>query len=146
MTPEKREKSCGAVLCADTPAGRRYVLVQGPDGFWGFPKGHMEAGETEREAALREILEETGAEAVLLDGFRSTEEYALEREGHPEIIKQVVFFLARAVDLSFQPRDTVEIRAVRLMDYGGALAAICYEDSRRILAEAEQFLNASDQI
>ena len=138
----RREKSCGAVLYADTPDGRRYVLVQGPDGFWGFPKGHMEAGETERQTALREILEETGAEAILLDGFRSTEEYALAREGHPEIVKQVVFFLAKAVDSSFQPRDTVEIRAVRLMDYAAALEAICYDDSRQILTEAERFLSA----
>ncbi len=140
--PEKREKSCGAVLYTDTPEGRRYVLVQGPDGYWSFPKGHTEAGETERQTALREILEETGAEAVLLDGFRSTEEYALEREGHPEIVKQVVFFLARTSSLSFQPLDTVEIRSVRLMDYAAALDAVGYDDSRQILTEAEQFLRA----
>ena len=27
---------------------------------WGFPKGHMEMGETEEETALRELREETG--------------------------------------------------------------------------------------
>ena len=47
------ERSCGAVLYRLTDGAPQYVLVLGGD--WGFPKGHMEAGETELETALREL-------------------------------------------------------------------------------------------
>lgn len=33
--------------------------------FWGFPKGRIEPGETDRQAAVREITEETGCHALL---------------------------------------------------------------------------------
>ena len=33
---------------------------------WDLPKGHIEAGESEREAALREVCEETGVEAEIV--------------------------------------------------------------------------------
>lgn len=35
-------------------------------GRWDLPKGHIEAGESEREAALREVAEETGVEAEVV--------------------------------------------------------------------------------
>ena len=140
-----REKSCGAVVYTGRGAGRRYVLVQGAAGFWGFPKGHVEDGESEAQTALREIREETGAEAVLIEGFRSTEEYALEREGRPDTVKQVVYFLAEASGEVFEPQDRREIQKVRLMDAGTAMAEIQFADTRRILAEAERFLRDREQ-
>ena len=36
---------------------------------WGFPKGHMEMGETEEETAIRELREETG---IRLDNVLDT--------------------------------------------------------------------------
>jgi len=36
------------------------LLVQPPNGHWGFPKGKRDRGESVRENALRELLEETG--------------------------------------------------------------------------------------
>ena len=39
--------------------------------FWDYPKGHVEKGEDDKTAALRELTEETGIEEVELhDGFR----------------------------------------------------------------------------
>jgi tRNA nucleotidyltransferase (CCA-adding enzyme) len=52
-------KKCG-IICYDTDA-KKYLLVHGVKSHkWGFPKGHMEKGETEEETALREFREETG--------------------------------------------------------------------------------------
>ncbi|WP_038058546.1 NUDIX hydrolase [Thermus amyloliquefaciens] len=42
------------------------LLLRDRMGFWVFPKGHVEPGETLEEAAVREVFEETGVEAVVL--------------------------------------------------------------------------------
>ena len=56
----KLEHSSGAVLYTEEQGEIRYILVQERNGNWGFPKGHIEAGESRRQTALREIREETG--------------------------------------------------------------------------------------
>ena len=54
------EKSCGAVVFCQKDSDIKFLLVRERSGFWCFPKGHMEAGESEQETALREVKEETG--------------------------------------------------------------------------------------
>ena len=54
------EKSCGAVVFTRENGQVKYLLVANLEGIYGFPKGHVEAGETEVETALREVREETG--------------------------------------------------------------------------------------
>lgn len=136
------EKSCGAVVFTMAPEGTKYLLVRSLEGFWGFPKGHMELGETELETALREIKEETGLDVRLLDGFRTTDEHTLAREGHPERIKQIVYFLAAYDHQEFCPQET-EISDIALMTFDEALAAFQFESSKRILTEADVFLHAA---
>lgn len=52
-------KKCGIILFDEKI--KKYFLVYGrKSGKWGFPKGHMERGETEEDTALREFFEETG--------------------------------------------------------------------------------------
>lgn len=56
-----RMKKCGIILYNQDTC--RYLLVLGlKSQKWGFPKGHMERGETEQQTALRELKEETGIE------------------------------------------------------------------------------------
>ena len=47
----KREFSCGAVLYTVDEGIRKYVLIMEPNGSYGFPKGHIEAFESETECA-----------------------------------------------------------------------------------------------
>lgn len=86
------QKTCGAVIYRDGADGREFLLLlQGRSETWSFPKGHMEAGETEKQTALREIAEETGLESVeLIPGFH----YRISYRISPNIEKQTVFFLA----------------------------------------------------
>ena len=53
------EKSCGAVVFTKENERIKYVLIRNLEGIYGFPKGHMEAGETEIETTLREVYEGT---------------------------------------------------------------------------------------
>ena len=43
---------------------KKNEYVDNPKSFWGFPKGHMEDGEAPKDAAKREVMEETGLEIL----------------------------------------------------------------------------------
>lgn len=60
-TVERKPKlmSCGAVILRDTPDGVRVLMLR-VFRHWDFPKGLMEAGETPKQTALREVREESG--------------------------------------------------------------------------------------
>jgi len=132
----KTEKSCGAVLFTMIDGKRHYVLIQTQDGRnVAPPKGHVEPGETEEETALREIKEETGVHAVLIDGFRKDIVYALPRGNQ----KHVVFFLAQYQNqTAHSPQG--EKGTVLMLPINEALAAISFDDAREVLVKADQFL------
>ena len=73
----KHEKSCGGLIYREHEGETHILLLKHRcGGHWSFPKGHMEAGETEMETALREIREETGLRVFLREGFREAVEYS----------------------------------------------------------------------
>lgn len=132
------EKSCGAVVFTRVNGEIRYVLAQNPEGYYGFPKGHMEAGETETETALREIREEVGLRPRLIPGFRTETEHPLPQK--PGVIKQIVYFLAEYEDqeIIFQKE---ELLSAPLVSYEKAMELFVFDNNRRILTEAHAYLN-----
>lgn len=91
-------KSCGVLPYRIVDGQREYLIVfEQFSQCWSLPKGHMEAGETEAETALRELWEETGLTAQLDVSRSATIEYPIS----PIARKQVVFFLGQ---VSGEPR------------------------------------------
>lgn len=135
---ENFEKSCGAVVFCETEEGRKYLMVRSLTGVWGFPKGHMEQGESEIETAAREIREETGLTVRFLPGFRERNEYDLPGKV-PAVRKEVVYFLAECEGQDYHAQEG-EITAVSLMDFSSAYRSVPFEPSKRILRNAEHFL------
>ena len=82
-------KSCGVLPYRVVDSQREYLLVfEQFSQCWSLPKGHMEAGETEEQTALRELFEEIGLTAVLDAGISASVEYPVFSVAR----KQVVFF------------------------------------------------------
>lgn len=136
------EKSCGAIVFSNENGVRRYVIIRGTGiykEYCGFPKGHMEPGETEVETALREVKEETGLDVTLIEGFRTVDEHFLAREGRPNDRKTNVYFLAEYSNQEIKVQES-EVSEIVLMDYEEAMKNIQYEESRRELTEAEEWL------
>lgn len=134
------EYSCGAVVFTRIAGKPHYLLVRAkdqPQGCHGFPKGHMEPGETEQETALREIFEETGVRVTLLEGFRAVTEYDLPK---PDTRKRVVFFLAQYQDQQVRIQES-ELASWALAPFGEALELTEFADSKQILTDAHAFLN-----
>lgn len=136
------EYSCGAVVFTRINGVPHFVLIRAkgqPEGRHGFPKGHMEPGETEEETALREIYEEVGLRVRLLEGFRAVTEYNLP--SLPGIRKRVTFFLAEYENQEIAVQES-EVTSCTLAPWPEALKLTEFEDSRRILTEAHGFLTA----
>jgi ADP-ribose pyrophosphatase YjhB (NUDIX family) len=56
----------GGILWRETPRGRQVAVVhRRRQDDWSLPKGRLEADESWRSAALREVAEETGCSAVI---------------------------------------------------------------------------------
>jgi 8-oxo-dGTP pyrophosphatase MutT (NUDIX family) len=68
--PAQPRQSASVILLRDAPGGPELLLVQrNPQqrfmgGFWVFPGGAVDAGESHREAAVRELAEEAGVADV----------------------------------------------------------------------------------
>lgn len=133
----KYEKSCGAVVFTRIGEEVKYVLAQSLEGVYGFPKGHMEAGETEEETALREIFEEVHIRPALIPGFRTVSEYMLPNK--KDTAKTVVFFLGEYADQEVLPQKEA-LKSAALVNYAEAMTMIPYEDTRRVLREANRFV------
>lgn len=127
------ERSCGGVLFTvkdDTPY---YVLVE--ENYYGFPKGHMEFGETERKTALREIREETGVNAAIIGDFRKVDHYVLRHK--PDTEKTVVYFLAYYEDQEIVYQKN-ELNGAVLVPFSEAMKLVTHIRLRRVLKEANR--------
>lgn len=133
----KYEISCGGVVFTRKNGKILYVIIKSTEGYYGFPKGHMEGNETEEQTALREIFEETGLKVKIIPGFKTMVEYPLpKKEG---VMKRVVYFAAVFDDqeISYQEEELV---GAYLMTYEEAMKVFQFDNSRRILKEVNDFI------
>lgn len=136
---EQEEWSAGVILYRRGEHGREYLLLRYEEGHWGFPKGRIEREENLKEAACRELREETEIGSVrLIPGFQGLIEYGLERDGKPTY-KRVIYFLGETEEKEI--RLSPEHTNYAWLGYHAALARLTYENSRLLLRQAEEFLN-----
>ncbi len=129
-----QELCAGFVIVNDN----KYLLLHYKIGHWGFPKGHIEKGESPEQAAVRELVEETGIkDFIAMPGFVERIKYFFRKEGSV-IAKEVVFFLARTeeknVVLSPEHVDFV------WLSFDDALKKLTFESTKNVLKKAEGFL------
>lgn len=131
------EKSCGAVLYTKVDGQRRYLLIKNRSLHAGFPKGHVEYGESEMETVRREILEETGLDVDVVDGFRRAYDYKVRFF----INKTAVYFLAYFGDQTIVPQEG-EVLDYWIVPLDEALEHLGFEQDRKILRDADAYLDS----
>lgn len=100
--------------------------------IWSFPKGRLDAGETPAEAALREVLEETGWRCRI-EADLSTTEYWFQREGR-RFRKTVVWFKMNPIEQAGVPDGEAE--DVQWVDHQTAFARLNYPSDAALLSQA----------
>lgn len=130
------ERSCGAVVFRQIGEEKRFLLIKNKRStHWGFPKGHVEEGETDEETAMREVLEETGIHISIFPDFKSKSEYSIQGR----IDKTVLIYLATTKDTqtTIQPS---EIEDYIWLGYDACLKTLNYENDKIILQNAKAYM------
>lgn len=130
------ESSCGAVIFRKDSEERKFLLIRNRrSAHWGFPKGHIEAGESEEDTAIREVFEETGLNIKIVPGFVKKSEYTIQGK----IEKSVSIFLAETDECDYRLQEE-EIEECGWFAYEDALRILNYENDKYILSEAKRYL------
>lgn len=80
------EKSCGCIIINDN----KVLIIEQINGEYGFPKGHIEVGESEEECAIRETFEEVGVDVKVDSNLRFSISYIV----HGDVSKEAVYFVS----------------------------------------------------
>ncbi len=109
--------------------------------LWSLPKGHLEQGETESQAAVREVAEETGILGAVI-GKLGTIDFWFVAEGR-RVHKTVHHYLLVATDpihgLELSDAD-VEVSEVAWVALAELPVRLAYADERRLLERVPDLL------
>lgn len=142
-----KEFSAGAVIFKKEHAGILFLIVySNRNKIWGFPKGHIEKGETDMKAASREIKEEVGLNiSRFIDGFKEKVMYETISKRPPfegeRIEKYVTYFLCeiKDQDIIINGREITDYRFLPIKE---AERLIGFSNLINILRRAYDFLQA----
>jgi 8-oxo-dGTP pyrophosphatase MutT (NUDIX family) len=133
--PPREEVSAGGVVFRAAAGRPLFLLIRDSYRNWGFPKGHLEHGETAADAALREVAEETGLYDVELRGPLETIDWHFRFRGRL-VHKVCHFFLMETALEATSPQTDEGITDCRWLPFDEALALISYTNARDILRQA----------
>jgi len=105
--------------------------------LWSLPKGHVEAGETNEDAAVREVMEETGITGRVVAPL-GTIDFWFVAEGR-RIHKTVHHFLLLAQGGELSDED-VEVEQVEWVPLDQLTDRLAYADERRLVEQVPQLL------
>lgn len=129
-----KEKACGTIIID----GKKALIIKQKQGFYGFPKGHMEENETEIETAIRETKEETNLD-VLID---KTKRYSLNYVIDNKIDKEVVYYLAKPLNKNIIKQES-EINDILWVDIDKVIDILTFDNLKelwkKVLKEIKKF-------
>ena len=121
-------RAAGGVVLDDH--GRVAVVHRPHRDDWSLPKGHLEAGESDEEAAVREVHEEAGIEARIVDDAGTTS--YVDHHGRPKVVR---YFVMTATGGRFSPNDEAdELRWIGPEE----LDLLTYADDRAVVGAVLQ--------
>lgn len=128
-------RAAGGVVYSYAPDGAlTLLLIRDRHRAWTLPKGHLEPGEGDEAAALREIAEETGVSCVIERPLARVR-YPIYRRGvwrH----KEVAYFLARAPHVAPTPATAEGIAVAAWVPPATALSTLAYPQLREVVQQA----------
>lgn len=136
------QQSAGIITLSQKNDEQKYLILHYLSGHWDFPKGKLEPGETQHQAAHRELQEETGLSAEILPGFQESLTYTFKERGKI-IRKTVTFFVGITHE---QPiRLSREHTGYLWLPYEKAHEKLTYQNAKELLKKAHEFLKNNNE-
>ena len=112
-----------------------FLLIRDPYRNWGLPKGHIEGRETPRDAAIREVGEETGLAALdVIEELPTIDWYYRDRG---RLIHKIChFFLLESLAGDAVPQLDEGITECLWYPFVAAVETVTYDNAREVLREA----------
>lgn len=144
--PTETQVSAGGVTFRASSDRVEVVLISVGDAQrWQLPKGMVDEGESREQAARREVREETGLHAELLEPLDKVEYWFFANRGGRRVRyhKFVYFYLMRYCDGSVSDHDH-EVNEARWVEIGRAQEMLTFESDRRMVAMAAERIKNLD--
>jgi 8-oxo-dGTP diphosphatase len=126
MTAIPQVRAAGALVARERDGRFELVAVHRPRyDDWSLPKGKLHPGEGWKEAALREVREETGLRCELGEELESAS--YLDRKGRRKLVR---YWRMTPLDGEFEPND--EVDDLRWLTAEEAERTLSYEHDRRL--------------
>lgn len=135
------EYSAGGVVVRRTPHGEGYELVavqRARHDDWSLPKGHIEEGESREEAALREVEEETGIRARIVQPLAEITYFYRRKDG--SLIRKVVHHHLMEAETEELGDPNWEVSEARWVSFAEAQDLLSYENDRGVVRKAALLL------
>ncbi len=145
MTKQKAriEHSSGGVVARRVDGTVLLLLIRDPYGKWGLPKGHVENGESSREAALREVQAETGLTHVDPGPSLGTIDWYFRLKGDL-VHKFCDYFLMASPEGDTNPEVSEGITECRWLPVRDAIAKVAYDNAREVVLRAAEVLDSGE--
>jgi 8-oxo-dGTP diphosphatase len=137
--------SAGGVAYRENGKSVEIVIISvGEQSRWQLPKGLIDKGETSEEAALREVREETGVEAEVVDLIDKVEYWYYSKGGgrRTRFHKYVYFYLLKYMSGSTENHDR-EVNEARWVDIDTGLNMLAFKGERGVVVKAKGMIKSS---
>ncbi|HVP22701.1 MAG TPA: NUDIX domain-containing protein [Conexivisphaerales archaeon] len=132
------EHSAGIVVFHSEDGVTKYLLLKNDKSKYDLPKGNIESGESELNAAVREAREETGLPDIrLVDGFSERITYFYLRPGGVKVHKSVRYYLGETSRLDVTVSE--EHKGFVWATLDEALTITSYDNVKLLLSRADKF-------
>lgn len=123
------------------------VVAVNPSRRWQLPKGLVDAGETDEQAALRETREEAGIECEIIEKIETIEYWYFgnEKGNRVRYHKFVYFFLMKYVSGDTKNHDT-EVAEVRFVSPDKAIEMLAFDGEKEIIKKGFELLNGRENL
>ena len=132
----KRIFSAGGIVIKQDEDGPRILVTQhSKHKGWDFPKGHREIYESEEQTALREVEEETGVKAEIIERVGETKYFYYE-EGE-RVLKTVVFYLMKYIGEG-EATTAFEVSGTKWLPIDEVKDQLTFKDTKELWAKAKE--------
>lgn len=148
--PVKKEYSAGGVVFKKENGEILWLIIQ-PEGGghwskgrWQFPKGWVEEGEQSTETAKREVEEETGIKANVVEKVDSLRVFFYD-ENKNRIFKTIALFLMEYQGKGKKKEDAEKIAAIKWLSFKEAYERLTFDSEKKALKKAKGILEETEK-